>query len=98
MWRRSDLPHRHASRDWLGVEPAPECVCLHPANGLARAYELNSYQRMATGESIGASIVKDSPPPPNFQHRATLLPGMMGMYREPYEATYAILSNGKRVD
>ena len=97
MWRRSDLPQRHAARDWLGVEPAPECVCLHPANGLARAYEMNSYQCMATGEAIGAPSVKVAPPP-SFQHRATLLPGMMGMYREPYEATYAILSNGKRVD
>ena len=72
MWRRSDLPQRHAARDWQGVEPAPACVCLHPANGLARAYEMNSYQRIAMGEAIGASIVKDRrpprPAPPSFQH------------------------------
>ena len=95
MWRRSDLPQRHAARDWLGVEPAPECVCLHPANGLARAYELNSYQCMATGQARDALRMPGRPLVLSIGRRCQQ--EGCASYWAPYEVPYVLLSNGNRI-
>ena len=80
-------------QDWVDVEPAPDALCLHSANGPVCANQMISYQCQTTGEVIDALIMKDSPPVLSIGRRC-MQDGWSFVW-EAYDAPYVILPSGK---